>query len=289
MINNYYDILDVDRTATRAQIYTAYKKLAKLYHPDRPNGDENKFNEISKAYNVLKNKIKKMEYDDKLKQNKSLKEQYFEYIKKKSHTKLNNHDIEKTEKELFKKEKDEKIQNNSFTKLMDDYKMIRENCDIESVPEKLFDGELKGTDLKKFNKYFEELYKNDIDVIKDENKLQEHSRNLFSENLTYDEFKGNNLKDFNKHFEDVKKTDIINYGDELQQYCPGSMDDKFSSFDSFEESTQSYVDQFYKGYKKSSKVDFDEIFVDDKLNMDNKLSKKDMNNLVKNYNKSFTQ
>ena len=49
---NYYDILGVDRKATDAEIKSAYRKLAKKYHPDLHPGDEKaaeKFKEINEA------------------------------------------------------------------------------------------------------------------------------------------------------------------------------------------------------------------------------------------------
>jgi molecular chaperone DnaJ len=49
-----YKILGVERGATDEEIKSAYKKLALVYHPDQPTGSEEKFKEISQAYNDLK-------------------------------------------------------------------------------------------------------------------------------------------------------------------------------------------------------------------------------------------
>ncbi len=60
---DYYKILGVERSATDAEIKKAYRKLAGQYHPDKATGDENKFKEISEAYEVLSDKEKRAMYD----------------------------------------------------------------------------------------------------------------------------------------------------------------------------------------------------------------------------------
>ena len=58
----YYDILGVKRSASQDEIKAAFHKLAAKYHPDR-GGDEEKFKEISEAYNTLSDEKKRKEYD----------------------------------------------------------------------------------------------------------------------------------------------------------------------------------------------------------------------------------
>lgn len=61
-----YKTLGVSKTATQDEIKKAYKGLAKQYHPDRNAGDkkaENRFKEISEAYQVLSDPEKRKQYD----------------------------------------------------------------------------------------------------------------------------------------------------------------------------------------------------------------------------------
>tara|TARA_A100001037_G_scaffold290408_1_gene303211 strand:+ start:7997 stop:8824 length:828 start_codon:yes stop_codon:yes gene_type:complete len=59
---NYYDILGVNKSASDSEIKKAYRKLAMKHHPDK-NGDEEKFKQISEAYEVLGDKKKRQNYD----------------------------------------------------------------------------------------------------------------------------------------------------------------------------------------------------------------------------------
>ena len=60
---DYYKILGVSSSATDKEIQKAYRKLAKEYHPDAHPGSEEKFKEISAAYEVLGDAKKRSEYD----------------------------------------------------------------------------------------------------------------------------------------------------------------------------------------------------------------------------------
>ena len=67
-MKNYYNILEIDRNADKNTIKNAYKKLALKYHPDKNKNNkeqaEEKFKEISEAYEVLSDDEKKNNYDN---------------------------------------------------------------------------------------------------------------------------------------------------------------------------------------------------------------------------------
>lgn len=62
---DYYEVLDVPKTATKEEIKDSYRKLALKYHPDRNKTSEaeEKFKEISEAYAVLSDEEKRRQYD----------------------------------------------------------------------------------------------------------------------------------------------------------------------------------------------------------------------------------
>ncbi len=64
---DYYKVLGVSKGAPADEIKKSYRKLARKYHPDANKGDaasEERFKEISEAYNVLSDEKRRKEYDD---------------------------------------------------------------------------------------------------------------------------------------------------------------------------------------------------------------------------------
>ncbi|MCF8241288.1 MAG: molecular chaperone DnaJ [Melioribacteraceae bacterium] len=63
---DYYEVLGVDKNASKDEIKKAYRKLAMQHHPDRNPGNdeaENKFKEAAEAYEVLGNDDRRSKYD----------------------------------------------------------------------------------------------------------------------------------------------------------------------------------------------------------------------------------
>lgn len=67
-MKNYYEILEINKTASQDVIKAAYKTLVKRYHPDNGKdiADEGKLTYINEAYEVLSDVEKRKEYDRKL-------------------------------------------------------------------------------------------------------------------------------------------------------------------------------------------------------------------------------
>src|SRR5271165_2226978 len=61
---DYYQVLGVASTATDKEITKAYRKLAKQFHPDTNPGSEDRFKEITAAYDVLGDPDRRKEYDE---------------------------------------------------------------------------------------------------------------------------------------------------------------------------------------------------------------------------------
>ncbi len=63
MSKDYYEILGISKDASDNEIKKAYRKLAHKYHPDKKDGNEEKFKEVNSAYQVLSDSQKRQQYD----------------------------------------------------------------------------------------------------------------------------------------------------------------------------------------------------------------------------------
>ena len=63
MNKDYYEVLGVQKGASKDEIKKAFYKLAHKYHPDKKDGNESKFKEVNEAYQVLSDDSKRSKYD----------------------------------------------------------------------------------------------------------------------------------------------------------------------------------------------------------------------------------
>lgn len=63
MSKDYYEILGVDKKASKEEIKKAFHKMAHKYHPDKSGGDDAKFKEVNEAYQTLSDDQKRAQYD----------------------------------------------------------------------------------------------------------------------------------------------------------------------------------------------------------------------------------
>lgn len=109
-MKNYYKILEVNENASYEVIEKAYRVLAKKYHPDIQPKDkiywaENKFKEITEAYEVLSNPESKRIYDIKLGTNNSIEQKYDDLYSNQQQLKqeINNMKINKDSQKYYNK------------------------------------------------------------------------------------------------------------------------------------------------------------------------------------------
>lgn len=63
MSKDYYEILGVNKGASKDEIKKAFHKMAHKYHPDKNKGDDSKFKEVNQAYQTLSDDQKRAQYD----------------------------------------------------------------------------------------------------------------------------------------------------------------------------------------------------------------------------------
>jgi len=63
MEKDYYNILGIEKGASEEEIKKAFRKKAHKFHPDKKDGDEEKFKEVNEAYQVLSDSAKREQYD----------------------------------------------------------------------------------------------------------------------------------------------------------------------------------------------------------------------------------
>ncbi len=115
MTKDYYKILGVSELCTDAEIKSAYRKLARKWHPDIAGNTEeavNKFKEINEAYEYLSDKNKRAEYDT--------VKRYYNYSSTKNNTKSQN-TTNPNQKEPSKNKTNEETKTSSFNFNWEDF------------------------------------------------------------------------------------------------------------------------------------------------------------------------
>jgi len=99
-VQNYYQILEIRNDATISEIKLAYKKAVHKYHPDlnKEKDSAEKFKIVIKAYKVLSDPVKRLDYDKNLRFEKS---NYFEYNDKNQNIKIQEEKEKKKIKFIF--------------------------------------------------------------------------------------------------------------------------------------------------------------------------------------------
>lgn len=144
-----YTILEIDMDVKQDEIKSAYIKLAKKNHPDQ-GGSSDKFQEITRAYEILYNKETRKEYDlyylkksmDEFKGDDilRLKDEYKNFITANSKP-ITKEELDKLYSETFDeikdKYKEEKIDPNDFVNRLKDIDVERKNVEIENSDDSL--------------------------------------------------------------------------------------------------------------------------------------------------------
>lgn len=183
---NLYTVLNLENDCTKNDIKRSYRKLVMEYHPDRPGGDEEMFELVHHAYNILHNPKTRKEYDRIFNISKQaeadfidLKTRSVQYMEsQKDYTNITSEDKNTYKKDFEKKFNDldrkhgfirdssyyDIIDEKDAKKRMKDLRFAREQEDIETTHEKIFDDN-EVDFLQKFNEAFELKHKTQLELI----------------------------------------------------------------------------------------------------------------------------
>ena len=176
-----YDILNLDSSCTQGDIFKAYRKLARKYHPDMKGGDADLFELITQAYDTLRTPEKKEQYDRFKKIEAEASVDYSDLkAQAQSYLKAQDKKVTKEEKDAANnaykinfEELDRKrgylrsgtseIPAGDARKAAKNLERERAQEEIELAPEKLFEG---GFDSSKFHALFDKKFGRGRDLVR---------------------------------------------------------------------------------------------------------------------------
>lgn len=162
-VKNYYELLNVDSDASTSEIKSAYRKLARVYHPD-VNKDVDaidKFKEITSAYETLCNELERQKYDT------------IHHIFRK----------DKTFEFEYQKQETKQKQEKDLTKEQDIHKNTKNEKQEQTQPKQETKSKTKNN-IKGFSINILKTVKHYISRIKRNKKIKDFSKPKKGENLT---------------------------------------------------------------------------------------------------------
>ena len=206
-----YELFNLKKDFNLDDLKSMYKKLALVTHPDRPNGSEEKFQLVTKAYLSILEKYKTSQAD---KQYLDLRDESNTYLETQKNNSFKNIDIPN--------EKDFDV--NLFNKIYDDNKLEDENdlgyndwiennqYDTEEIqPSKVFSNKFN---LDVFNQTFQTT-KKPKDIIK-----YEEPQSLYSSSINCTELGQSNISNYGKN---INSYNELAYTDYKQAYTTGNI------------------------------------------------------------------
>jgi len=205
-----YNILEIESDATPEKIKKEYLRLSKKHHPDQ-GGNSELFQEVTRAYEILYNKDTRKEYDlYYLKKNMDelggdelikLKNEHEEFIKT-NNKPMTKEKLDEIYNSIFQDRvelKEEKLEETELNKRLNDINLERENVDIDSLDNRLYNM------IKESNS---NLTVNDIyEYIKMKNKNESKEIILNSVNTL------DTMPNYNLNYSSLMgDTDLNNYG-----------------------------------------------------------------------------
>jgi curved DNA-binding protein CbpA len=208
-MSNYYDILQIPITASKAEIKNSYNKLVKIYYPDKNTGNPIMFEKIVSAYNTLMNDINREKYDKTF----ELVDLDFVTLKSNYNKDVKVINIPKSNIE-FKPNKEDAIDKEELKMKIQDYELMRSQDDIENTQVNMFENE--NFDSRVFNSVYEDVLGNkDLEIISFDNIETAYDDSNFYSNLDGDccgdSFENYFNKAINLNEINVKKVNLKDY------------------------------------------------------------------------------